>query len=255
MLRRVAREGVLLFGGQRALLLQIAHPAIAAGVAEHSGFREHPFRRLFGTLDALLVITFGTAGEAARVLAHIDRIHARVRGQVDEPPASAGPYSAFDPDLQLWVLATLADTSELLFSRYVRALRDGEAEALWRDWRRFGERFGLPAARMPADHHAFRAYMAEMVSGPTLAASRSVAEIARSILRAPLALGRVTVNASLTAGLLPPSLRRAYGLPWGPLARARFALADRALGGLVPRAPRLARRAPEAYLALRRALA
>src|SRR6266567_5879967 len=56
---RVNGEGVLLLGGPRALLMQIAHPSLAAGVAEFSGFPAEPYTRLWRTMDAMLRISFG----------------------------------------------------------------------------------------------------------------------------------------------------------------------------------------------------
>ena len=51
---------LLLGAGPRALLLQLAHPLVAAGVAEHSDFRADPWRRLDGTLRSYLRIVYGS---------------------------------------------------------------------------------------------------------------------------------------------------------------------------------------------------
>lgn len=255
MLRRVAREGVLLFGGQRALLMQIAHPAVAAGVHAHSDFRAHPLTRLLATLDALLVITFGTPAEAEAAIARIARVHDRVRGVLSEPAAARGrAYSAHDPALQLWVLATLIDTSALVFQRYVRPFRDGEAEAFHRDWCRFGVRFGLPTRLLPPDAHAFQGYLAGMLAGGALVVTPAAAIIARSLLQVPVLPGGVPLNRAITTGLLPDSLREKYGLPWGRLQRLWFRAADGALRGLRPLASTVPVGAPETYLRLRRVL-
>src|SRR5436309_8596940 len=77
---RVNREGALLLGGGRALLLQVAHPLVAAGVAAHSRFRSEPLTRLRRTLDRMLTIVFGDAVEALAAVRDIERVHSRVRG-------------------------------------------------------------------------------------------------------------------------------------------------------------------------------
>ncbi|MBM4443638.1 MAG: DUF2236 domain-containing protein, partial [Candidatus Rokubacteria bacterium] len=101
--RGAARRG-------RALLLRIAHPAVAAAVARHSRYRADPLARLLRTLRPTLAIVFGTPAEAA---ARINAVHTRV----------AGPgYRATDPALLAWVLATLIDTALLMHDRFVRPL-------------------------------------------------------------------------------------------------------------------------------------
>jgi uncharacterized protein (DUF2236 family) len=109
---RVHRERVLLAGWARAILLQIAHPKVARGVAEHSGFTTEPWgrlRRLHRTLSAMLALTFGSEEEAAAATARINAIHDRVHGRLDAAAggmAAGASYSAHDPELLTWVHAT-----------------------------------------------------------------------------------------------------------------------------------------------------
>src|SRR5512147_235711 len=106
---RVNRETALLLGGGRALLLQVAHPLVAAGVAAHSQFQHAPLERLWRTLDLMLTITFADAAHAVAAVRQIERVHAAVRGRLD---SNVGPfprgtcYDANDPELLLWVHAT-----------------------------------------------------------------------------------------------------------------------------------------------------
>src|SRR5262249_11779079 len=79
---RINREAVLLLGGGCALLMQIAHPLVAAGVEEHSRYRTEPLQRLWRTLERMLTIAFDDAGEAIRSVRIIERKHARVRGKL-----------------------------------------------------------------------------------------------------------------------------------------------------------------------------
>src|SRR6202165_5152051 len=95
--RRVNRENVLLLGGGRALLMQLAHPKVAAGVDEHSDFRSDPIRRLRRTLRMTMAIVFGDRETALAAARGVQHVHAGVQG--------AG-YRALDPDLLMWVYAT-----------------------------------------------------------------------------------------------------------------------------------------------------
>ena len=100
----------------RAILLQLAHPLVAAGVAEHSTFRAGPVtaaKRLHHTIRAMLSLVFGDEAAQARTIAAIRAIHKRVNGQLktDVGPFPAGTrYSAEDPALLLWVHMTLIES-------------------------------------------------------------------------------------------------------------------------------------------------
>ena len=117
---------MLLLGWGRAILLQFAHPLVAAGVAEHSLFFRHPrgrVRRLRHTLQAMLDLTFGTPRRGAARGAG-DQRHPRP-GQRGRSPPPDGPfpagqrYSAHDPALLRWVHATLLDSLPLVYELYV----------------------------------------------------------------------------------------------------------------------------------------
>src|SRR2546422_625240 len=108
------REAMLLLGaGPRALLMQLAHPGVAAGGADHSDFRTDPWTRLQGTLRSYLRIVYGT-GTAAR--AEIRRLHA-LHGTITGPT-----YRARDPELSMWVHATLVDSTIVVADRWLEPL-------------------------------------------------------------------------------------------------------------------------------------
>ena len=124
-LRRVSGEPVLLFGGGRALLLEIAHPLVAAGVAEHSSYRTDPFGRLQRTLEAMSAIVFRDRAAALAAARSVERAHQRVTGRLAAPAgrfAAGTPYSGRDPELMLWVWATLVDTALAVYERFVETL-------------------------------------------------------------------------------------------------------------------------------------
>src|SRR3954471_13963509 len=88
---RVNSEGVLLFGGGTALILQVAHPLVAAGVSQHSDYCEDPWGRLYRTLDVVTRVTFGSAAKAEEASARLREVHSRVQGESAE---DGGRYPA-----------------------------------------------------------------------------------------------------------------------------------------------------------------
>lgn len=240
---RVNRESALLLAGGRALLLQLAHPSVAAGVFEHSDFRERPLRRLNRTLTLTLALTFGTREEALASARSINATHRRVRGQ---------GYQAGDPRLLLWVLATLVDTSLLAYQTFVGPLTTGEREAYYEEAKTIGGLLGIPAGHYPRGLEEFERYVAGMLHGDQLAVDERARSLARSVLWPAIGpLPRATWHpiAALTAALLPERLRIAYGLPWGRLERGLAAVQRRSVRMLVPHLPGPLRFVPAARTA------
>lgn len=234
VIRRVDGELALLAGGGRALLLQLAHPLVARGVAEHSGFDADPFARLQRTLDASYAIVFGTRAEAEQSAAAIWTVHERVTGE---------DYRANDPALLEWVHATLVDTALLVHTRLLGPLPHDEAEQYYQQSALVAELLGVPRARQPADLDGFRAYMSEMTS--TLQVSDDARRLARRILHPPGPLGLVfPAVRQLTVGWLPRSLREGYGLGWDAGRKAALLAAEAAARQVLPRLPPVVRRAP-----------
>ncbi len=136
VIRRVGNTPVTPFlGGGTAVLLQVAHPLVAAGVADHSDYHHDLWRRLARTLRALYPITFGTNAEAERAGAAVQAVHAHVRGttrtRLGSFPAGT-PYSADDPELSLWVHATLVHASLSAYQRLDHRLSRVEQESYYR---------------------------------------------------------------------------------------------------------------------------
>jgi uncharacterized protein (DUF2236 family) len=242
VIRRVDGEAALLLGGGRALLMQLAHPLVARGVAEHSGFRTAPLARLERTLAATYTVVFGPATEAARAAAAVHAVHEGV----------AGPgYRANDPDLLLWVHATLIDTALCIHRRFLRPLSDADAERYYQESKEVGERFGLPRTSQPEDLAAFRSYVRRMVGDLASGLSdesRRMAEIALHP-RLPLVMAPFGLAfRELTAGLLPGPLRQAFRLPWDDCREVALAAASLALRTGLPRVPAILRRFPTGAL-------
>ena len=251
-IRRVHREGVLLLGGGRALLLQLAHPLVAAGVAEHSGFKSDPFERLRRTLDATLAIVFADRATALDAAERVHRVHARVHGTLPDRagPFPAGtPYDALDPDLLLWVHATLIDTALDLYERFVGVLDPEARVRYYGETRAVARLFGIPEARIPRTLDAFHAYVGEMLESETLTVTATARDLAAAVLHPPVPLvpnlaGRAATF--FTVALLPARFRESYGLPWGPRREAAWRVLTRAGRLALPALPHPLRDFPQA---------
>lgn len=247
---RVTRENFLALGGPRALLLQLAHPKVAAGVDHHSTFRQNPFapyRRLYTTGDTMQKIVFGSDAQAKRAAAHILGIHDRVHGKTREkagPVPRGSAYTAHDPALLTWVMATLYETSVNFYGRWAGPLAPREKERYYNEWCALAGLLGAPRQTMPANSRAFDAYYRRML-GEGLGVGEVARELSRTILNPPL-MPRSVVEFGklLTTGLLPPEVREMYGLPWGPWRQAAFDFADSAMGRSIQRWPGVVRYSP-----------
>lgn len=247
---RVNREAALLLGGGRALLLQVAHPLVAAGVAAHSEFTRAPLQRLWRTLDLTLTITFADAAHAIAAVRQIERVHARVHGKLKEDigpfPRGTG-YDANNPELLLWVHATLVDTALLVYERFVGPLSSSARARYYAESKVAARLFGIPGDLIPPDLDAFRAYMRGMVSGDTLTVGSASQRIAASILRPPVppALLPAFRFANLfTVELLPAVLRERYKLRPGWVGNAAAAAATHTTRLLLPLLPSALRTLP-----------
>ena len=135
--------------GPRALLLQLAHPSVAAGVADHSDFRADPWRRL--------------DGDPSELPDH--RLRDDRSGQCRDPPAERAPSrrssgratSARDPELSLWVHATLVDSTIAVYDAWLEPLSRDRRAAFYAETRPIGRAFGVPETMLPADIDAFDA--------------------------------------------------------------------------------------------------
>lgn len=245
MLRRVHRESVVALSGPRALLMQAAHPVAFEGFFAHTGALDEPYERLARTAAVMNTIAFGTRADADRATRRVRLMHSRVRGELGRPagrfPAGT-PFAADDPELLLWVLASLVDSALVFYDRYVASLSDDERAAYWRDYRVIGRLFGLEDREMPRDIHDFDDYVHEMLTGGDLCVTSAARELALQIvMRPPVGLARRPVLELvnfITVGLLPAGLRRQFGLSWDPLRSLMLrGGAEYAKRVLVPLAP------------------
>jgi uncharacterized protein (DUF2236 family) len=252
---RLNREALLLLGaGPRALLLQLAHPLVAAGVDEHSDFRADPWRRLQGTLRSYLTIVYGTTTAARAEIRRLNNLHRAIAGR---------GYTARDPDLSLWVHATLVDTTIAAYEAWLEPLSRGDRARYYLETVPIGRAFGVPEELLPADIDGFDAYVRSMLSpdGP-VRVSPVARGLADAVLHPPIgpvvpALGWLppwTYSWSLwpAIGLLPGSVRAAYGFRWGAVEAAVSSWLVAGWRLWRPLLPRSFRQMPQAVAADRR---
>ena len=236
LVRRLGNTPVTPFlGGGAAVLLQVAHPLVACGVVEHSGYERDLWHRLVGTLRALYQVTYGDRAEADRAAAGVRRAHRRVLGittkQLGAFPAGTR-YSASDPDLMLWVHATLVYSSLAAYQRFVEPLSELELERYHAEMRTIAELFGAPSRVLPRSYAEFSDYVEEQFDSDTITVTPPAREVASVILATPLpAPLRLLAPAHrlATTQILPPRLRDEYGLRWTRLHRFALPLAGRTL--------------------------
>jgi len=260
---RLQREIVLLLAWGPAILMQLAHPLVAQGIADHSGFRTQRHgrvRRLYGTIDAMLQISFGTEAQARAVLARINGIHDRVNGHLSGAagPFPAGtPYTAHDPALLAWVHATLLDMNLRVYERYVGPLSEEDKDRYCAEATAIEAPLGIPAGRLPRSFAELGRYMDAMLAGGAIAVTDNARMLARDVLHPPaprLAAPALSLVRLQTVGLLPPGIREDYGFPWSA-RRERLLGVSAGLARTVLRVtPPIIRHWPAARRARRRAL-
>jgi len=222
MARRVHGErSVGLLYGQRALLIGALEPLTYTGTILSTNSADWPFTRLARTAKVQETVLLGTRAEADKALAAVHRLHARVEGTLPEAagahPAGAA-YSAFDPKLMLWTLAVIADSGRAMYETMVRPLSEAEREALWQDYVRFGELFGLPRSEVPGSYREFHAWWGERLASPDLHATPHALEMAPLVaFRQPVppaARPNVATQNLVIKGTLPPRVREIFGIRW-----------------------------------------
>lgn len=242
---RINGEMAMVLGGGRALILQVAHPQVGAGVERHSRYAADRWGRLTHTLDTMGQILFGDLEAAMRSAERMRRAHRRVEGTVPEGRSAGQRYCAGDAALVLWVWATLVDTSLLVYQRYVCPLNGWEISRYYEEQKRFAEVCGISSEACPATYSAFRRYF-DAVVDDELEATPAARHVARMVCN-PLSLPRaaapvIGVLALATSGLLPPALRAELGMTWAPRHEWGMWALSFGVGRMLPLLPERVRR-------------
>ena len=247
---KVGRESIVMLGGARAVLMQLAHPLVAMGVSAHSSYMTDPFGRAERTFMLGELLTFGSFEKARMAARTINRLHSAVNGTL---PIDAGafakgtPYDARNPELLLWVQATLVDTMLLCYPLFIGPLTPIEQETYYQESKEAAHLLGLSPEMMPRTVHDLLEYVQDMVHSNRIAATPQARQLAHQVLFPPLpAILRpiMHLNLQLTCALLPQPVREIYGLQWDAARQHAFDLSAWAIRAIIPRLPMYLREIP-----------
>lgn len=248
LLWRVSREWIVQAGGVRAVLLQLAHPKVAQGVAEHSDFQRAFLRRALNTHRAANELVFGNAATATRRALRLYAMHWRVRSRPGARASAA--YSATDSELLMWVYATLIDSTIVIHDTFLGTMRQEDWEEYYQEARLLALLFGIEARFVPEELAALRRWMAGLLASGEIAVTPTALALANALRRGAWPLRLVEpLHRVLAAGSLPPQLRAAYGFADEEAARRRYVAAAALSRAVLPRLPVLLRSTPQAIAA------
>jgi uncharacterized protein (DUF2236 family) len=258
-----AGDARLLATAGYALMLQVAHPTVGAGVSEHSSFKSDPWGRLLRTLDYTYTMVYGGPQQAASMGRRVREMHKQIRGI--RPDGER--YHALEPEAYAWVHATLAEAIITGHRRFGRRMHPDEIERFYADWIANGRLLGVRERDLPGDWTAFRSYLDAMIhdrleNNPAVQdvlaaladpAPPPIPGLGNGVWRT-LRIPAVRLLSLATVGLLPPLLRTRFGVRWTPaqerelralsaLSRAATPALPRSLGNVGPRYLRWRRRA------------
>jgi uncharacterized protein (DUF2236 family) len=251
----IAGERLALLAWPRAILLQLAHPLVAAGVAQHSTFRASPlapFARLHATVGAFRELTFGSDDAAARVVQRILGIHDRVQGTLQHaagPHGAGARYSAHDPALLLWVHATLLDSHVRILEPILRPFTTEERDHYCREAAPYAVILGAVADDVPRTWQGIQDYLRQQIESGWVTVGADARGLAPDIIRPAFGWPVWPLRYAgelLTVGSLPPVIRDAYGFAWSDARQRRHERLLATLRAVRRATPDLVARWPEA---------
>lgn len=231
----------------RAILMQVSHPKVAQGVAEHSNFREQAFTRAIATLKAQQQIVFGTCAESRQALERIYARHVTVEGELD-----GEVYGANDPELLFWVFATLIDSMHYAYRTFLPDLSHDQWDSFYLESRFFAKLMGIPEHLIPESRSEFEHWMTKKMASGEIRVSAAGREVGRSLLSSVTRLAW-PITSVFAAGSLPPELRSGFGLSWGATRDRIYKLGARLIRTGIRWLPRVLHTSPNYWRAMHRA--
>ena len=247
---KINRESVVLLGGARAVLMQLAHPLVAMGVSTHSNYMTDPFGRAERTFVLGEILTFGSLEKARQAARSINRKHLHVHGEL---PMDAGVFSkgtrfdARNPEQLLWVHATLIDTWLLCYNLFIGSLTPAEQDTYYQESKEVAHLLGLLPDKMPNTVDDLRQYVYDMVHSDRLVATPQARQLAHQTLFPPVhTIFRplLHLNLQITCALLPQPIREIYGMEWNTRRQVIFDLSARGMRTIIPLLPLYLRELP-----------
>ncbi len=239
---KVNRESALFLAAGRAALLQLAHPWVAAGIAQHSRTLENPIARFHNTFRVMFTLSFGSLQDASATARKLYRLHESIRGML---PHGAGRYThgssyyANEAAALAWVFATLIDCALLAYDLALPPLSAREREQYYQESRKSAGFFGIPHDGLPPDLPAFQIYMQSTVNSDMLGVSAATQQLAHQLASgAGSPLPPPFWYRALTVELLPPRLRQEFDFIYRDHERMAAARALRWIRRVYPRLPR-----------------
>lgn len=228
-------EQALLLGAGSTVLYQLADSGTGLGVAEHSTTLQRPVDRLRTTLLYVYMMVLGTAEERQAIVRMVNRAHAPVR--------SEGRYSAFDPELQLWVAATLAHNGLYIYERTFGPLDDASRERIYQESQVFGNALQVRPEQWPATLAEFEGYWRGRIAGfsPEPAVQVYVQQLLSSEQQPLVARPLTRLQDLMSRGNVEPEIREVLGLSWTPTDQRRYDLFWKVFPPLYRRVPRVLR--------------
>ena len=247
---KIGREVAVLLGGSRAVLMQLAHPLVAMGVYAHSSYMSDPFGRAKRTFMHGEYLMFGSLEKARRAAREINHLHRGVHGSL---PTEAGAFStgarydARNPELLLWVHATLVDTLLLCYQLFLGPLSYEVQDDYYQQSKAEAHLLGLPPEKMPGSVRDLQAYVQEMVFSSKLAPTPQGRRLAQQVLFPPapsILRPALHLNYQITSALLPQPVRDIFGIEWNEGRQKVFEASVWGLRKVLPRLPMKLRELP-----------
>ncbi|WP_410638151.1 oxygenase MpaB family protein [Amycolatopsis sp. lyj-346] len=217
----------VLLAGQ-VLVLQVAHPVVAAGVRDHSDYTADPWTRLMRTGASLSIYVYGGVSGARVEAERLRALHRTFTGVAD-----GRRYSALDPSAYAWVHATLVKVPVDVQRFFGRPLSTSELMEYYAQMCDVGRLLGVRERDLPPDWAAFERYYDSMVAG--FAANPATAELFETIRTVrkpvgwlpdrwwfPLRRAQARGQLFLIRATLPAEFRTRLGLQWTPRDQRRF---------------------------------
>jgi len=241
------------------LLLQVAHPTVAAGVRDFSDFDKRPWERLLRTLDYVSLLVYG-GPDAIAAGRRLRTLHKGFRGERGDGQR----YYALEPQAYAWVHATLLHTYVAGHQHFGQPMEPTEIESFYREYRGLGRLIGVRPRDLPDSWREFCAYFAE-VSRTELVPNETVDRVLRAVqlsgppvVPIPDLLWRALRIPARRAtwiggvGLIAPELRRRLNVPWTERDERAFQNLGRLTRAMSPAMPQRLRILGPTQLRLRR---